>query len=223
MPKEIRALSADHLKNPVEVSVTPAATTVEKIDQSVVHMTPGDKTSAVARLVKAHPGKRIIVFTRTKRGADKVTKKLNAEGLGAAAIHGNKSQGQRQRALAAFKSGSNPVLIATDIAARGIDVPGVEVVVNYELPKVPESYVHRIGRTARAGASGTAVSFCAGDEVKLLRAIEKLIKQTIPANAVDGCEIPQNAPTNAPRKQRRQRPNGRRRRYAGKSKQQASA
>ncbi|MFQ5439469.1 MAG: DEAD/DEAH box helicase, partial [Paracoccaceae bacterium] len=223
MPKEIRALSADHLKSPVEVSVTPAATTVEKIDQSVVHMTPGDKTGAIARLVKSHPGKRIIVFTRTKRGADKVAKKLNAEGLGAGAIHGNKSQGQRQRALAAFKSGANPVLIATDIAARGIDVPGVEVVVNYELPNVPESYVHRIGRTARAGASGAAVSFCAGDEVKLLRAIEKLIRQSIPANAVDGSEIPQNVPANSPRKPGRQRPQGRRRRYSGKANQRTTA
>jgi len=190
MPKEIRALSTDYLNDPVEVSVTPVTATAERIEQSVMHMQAGDKVSAIAGLVRAHPGKRMIVFTRTKHGADKVTRKLNAEGLGAGAIHGNKSQGQRQRALATFRDGSNPVLIATDIAARGIDVPGVELVVNYDLPNVPESYVHRIGRTARAGASGLAVSFCAGDEVKLLRAIEKLIRQTIPALAVDGSEIP---------------------------------
>ena len=210
MPKEIRSLSNDHLKNPVEVSVTPETATADKIDQSVVHMQPGDKHSAIAKLVKSHPGKRIIVFTRTKHGADKVSRKLNAEGLGAGAIHGNKSQSQRQRALAAFKAGTNPVLIATDIAARGIDVPGVELVVNYELPNVPESYVHRIGRTARAGASGAAVSFCAGEEVKLLRAIEKLIHQTIPANAVDGTAVPANQPARPssnkpPRKNRRRR------------------
>ncbi len=221
MPKEIKALSNDHLDNPVEVSVAPIAATAERIEQSVMHMQAGDKVSAVARLVRSHQGKRVIVFTRTKRGADKVARKLTTEGLRAGAIHGNKSQGQRQRALAAFRDGSNPVLIATDIAARGIDVPGVELIVNYDLPNVPESYVHRIGRTARAGASGLAVSFCAGDELKQLRDIEKLIRFEIPALAVDGSTIPERAATPAPRGAKRPQQQ-RRRRYSNR-KQKAQA
>lgn len=211
MPKEIRSLSNDYLKDPVEVSVTPVTATADRIDQTVMHMQHSDKPSAIAKLVKSHPGKRIIVFTRTKRGADKVTRKLNAENLGASAIHGNKSQSQRQKTLAAFKEGNQPVLIATDIAARGIDVPGVELVVNYDLPHVAEAYVHRIGRTARAGASGFAVSLCAEEEVKLLRAIEKLIRQTIPALSVDGTKIPEQAHTPSPRSPKRQRPQNKRR------------
>jgi ATP-dependent RNA helicase RhlE len=222
MPKEIRSLSNDYLKDPVELSVVPKTATADRIEQSVMHMQSGDKPSAIAKLVQAHPGKRIIVFTRTKRGADKVVKKLNGENLGASAIHGNKSQGQRERALAAFRKGTNPVLIATDIAARGIDVPGVELVVNYDLPHVSESYVHRIGRTARAGASGLAVSFCAHDEVKLLRAIEKLIKQDIPANAVDGTMMPKTEAAPKPRGANRPQGRNKRRRYSNKN-QRASA
>jgi ATP-dependent RNA helicase RhlE len=194
MPKEIRALSADHLNDPIEVSVAPAAATADRIDQTVIHFDGEGKLPALADLVRKNAGKRIIVFSRTKHGADKIAKRLFADGLGASAIHGNKSQGQRERALAEFRSGKAPVLIATDIAARGIDVPGVEVVVNYDLPNVPESYVHRIGRTARAGASGSAVSFCARDEVKLLRDIEKLIRQNIPAFDVDGQRRPDVQP-----------------------------
>ena len=220
MPREIRALSADHLKDPVEVAVATVSKTADRIEQSVLHMQAGDKPGEIARLVRAHPGKRIIVFTRTKRGADKVARKLNAEGLGAGAIHGNKSQGQRQRALAAFKNASSPVLIATDIAARGIDVPGVELVVNYDLPNVPESYVHRIGRTARAGASGLAVSFCAGDEVKLLRDIEKLIRSDVPAEAVAGTALPLRQAANT--RNRPEGKTGRRRRSRG-NRQRAAA
>lgn len=219
MPKEIKSLSNDHLTDPVEVSVAPVAATADRIDQTVMHMTPGDKPSAIEKLVRTHPGKRVIVFTRTKRGADKVARKLNIEGLGAAAIHGNKSQGQRQRALDAFRKGTDPVLIATDIAARGIDVPGVELVVNYDLPNVPESYVHRIGRTARAGASGLAVSFCSGEEVKLLRDIEKLIRINIPALAVDGSDIPERVvvkQTPGRRGPKRPASPGKRRRQNGK-------
>lgn len=226
MPKEIRALSNDYLKTPVEISVAPVAATADRIDQSVIHMKHEDKTSAIASLIKSHKGKRVIVFTRTKRGADKVTRKLNGENLGAVAIHGNKSQGQRQKALAGFRDGSSPVLIATDIAARGIDVPGVELVVNYELPHVAEAYVHRIGRTARAGASGFAVSFCAGDEVKCLRGIEKLIRFSIPAKAVDGSALPEAAnspnPSTKP-KSRGPRPGGKRRWYKTKGKSNARA
>ncbi len=221
MPKEIRVLSNDYLKSPVEVSVAPKAATADRIDQTVMHMTPGDKPSAVAQLIKSHPGKRVIVFTRTKRGADKVTRKLNGENLSASAIHGNKSQGQRQKALAGFKDGTNPVLIATDIAARGIDVPGVELVVNYDLPHVAEVYVHRIGRTARAGAAGLAVSFCTGEDVKLLRAIEKLIRLSIPALSVDGTKITAQAHTPTPRPAKRQRPQNKRRWHKPKQKARA--
>lgn len=190
MPKEIATLAEDHLKNPVEVSVAPKSATAERIEQSVVHMEDAAKPTAIFRLIQKHPGKRVIVFTRTKRGADKVARKLGAEGIGADAIHGNKSQGQRQRALDAFKKGNRLVLIATDIAARGIDIRDVELVVNYDLPHVPEIYVHRIGRTARAGASGFAVAFCTPDEQKLLRAIEKIIKRQIPAVMADGSPAP---------------------------------
>lgn len=190
MPKEIAALAEDHLSDPVEVSVTPVSSTAERIDQSVVHMDASAKPTAIFKLIQKHPGKRVIVFTRTKRGADKVAKKLGAEGIGADAIHGNKSQGQRQRALDAFRKGDKPVLIATDIAARGIDIRDVELVVNYDLPQVPEAYVHRIGRTARAGASGFAVTFCSPEEQKLLRGIEKIIKKSIPASMADGSPAP---------------------------------
>jgi ATP-dependent RNA helicase RhlE len=189
MPKEIAALAKDHLTDPVQVAVTEVSSTAERIDQTVVHMDQGAKPTAMFKLAEKHPGKRIIVFTRTKRGADKVAKRLNSEGIGAEAIHGNKSQGQRQRALDAFRKGSKLVLIATDIAARGIDIPDVGLVVNYDLPNVPESYVHRIGRTARAGASGMAVAFCSADEQKLLRAVEKVIKKQIPAMNADGSTL----------------------------------
>ncbi len=215
MPKEIKALSQDHLQNPVEVSVATVAKTADKIAQSVMHLPPDGKVNAMTKLAKTHPGKKIIVFARTKRGADKIARKLVAEGIGAEAIHGNKSQNQRVRTLASFKNGKTLVLIATDIAARGIDVPGVELVVNYDLPNVPESYVHRIGRTARAGASGLAVSFCTSEEIKLLRAIERLIKIKIPALAADGSplqekDIPQ--PTRAAKRPDGGRPQQRRRR-----------
>jgi ATP-dependent RNA helicase RhlE len=221
MPKEIKALSQDHLQNPVEVAVATVAKTADKIAQSVMHLPPDGKVNAMTKLAKTHPGKRIIVFARTKRGADKIARKLVAEGIGAEAIHGNKSQNQRVRTLASFKNGKTLVLIATDIAARGIDVPGVELVVNYDLPNVPESYVHRIGRTARAGASGLAVSFCTSEEIKLLRAIERLIKIRIPALSADGTplqekDIPQ--PTRAAKRPDGGRPQQRRRRYRPRKK-----
>jgi|GEM_PF-890667 len=180
MPKEIRELAATYLSNPVEVAVTPAARTADRIEQTVMHIPGKAKMAALSGLIRERAGERVIVFTRTKRGADKASRRLEVEGVASAAIHGNKSQGQRDRALAGFRDGSLPVLIATDIAARGIDVPGVSLVVNYELPNVPEVYVHRIGRTARAGAAGQAVTLCAPDERSLLRDIEKLIKLSIP-------------------------------------------
>ncbi len=190
MPKEISSLANDYLIDPVHTSVNPISKTAERIDQTVIHMENGAKPTAIFKLVQQHPGKRVIVFCRTKRGSDKVAKKLGAEGIGADAIHGNKSQGQRQRALDAFRKGDRPVLIATDIAARGIDIREVEVVVNYDLPNVPEAYVHRIGRTARAGASGFAVAFCSPEEQKLLRDIERVIKMKIPAKMADGSAVP---------------------------------
>jgi ATP-dependent RNA helicase RhlE len=181
MPKEIASLANEFLTNPVQVTVTPVATTAERIAQEIFHIEPGRKRDLLVELLKRPEVKRTIVFTRTKRGADRVTQHLEAAGLPAAAIHGNKSQGQRQRALDGFRSGRSPVLVATDIAARGIDVDGVTHVVNFELPEVPESYVHRIGRTARAGADGAAFSLCDHTERHLLRAIEKLTRQSIPA------------------------------------------
>jgi ATP-dependent RNA helicase RhlE len=190
MPKEIASLANDYLTDPVHTSVAAVSKTADRIDQTVIHMENGAKPTAVFKLIQQHPGKRVIVFCRTKRGSDKVAKKLGAEGIGADAIHGNKSQGQRQRALDAFRKGDKPVLIATDIAARGIDIRDVEMVVNYDLPNVPEAYVHRIGRTARAGASGFAVAFCSPEELKLLKAIEKVIKMQIPAKMADGSAVP---------------------------------
>ena len=179
MPKEIKKLSTDYLNNPTEVAVASISKPADKITQQILFLSGSEKLNALRDLITNRKGKRILVFSRTKHGADKVVKSLNNSGLYLDAIHGNKSQGQRQRALDNFKRGKCFVLIATDIAARGIDVPNVELVVNYDLPDVPETYIHRIGRTARAGASGLAVSFCSAPEQKNLKAIEKLIKMEI--------------------------------------------
>ncbi|MBN9079963.1 MAG: RNA helicase [Rhizobiales bacterium 62-17] len=181
MPKEIATLAAEFLKNPVQVAVTPVATTAERVRQEVIMVDGGAKQSILIELLKNEEFQRTIVFTRTKRGADRVSKALDISKIPSAAIHGNKSQGQRVRALDDFKQGRIRVLVATDIAARGIDVSGVSHVINFELPEVPESYVHRIGRTARAGAEGVAVSLCENSERALLRGIEKLTRMTIPA------------------------------------------
>ncbi|MBW3096139.1 DEAD/DEAH box helicase [Pseudohoeflea coraliihabitans] len=180
MPKEIRQLSQKYLREPVEISVVPATRTADRIEQGVIHISNRAKTTALTKVIEAHDGNRVIVFTRTKHGANKVVQRLEAAGIRSSAIHGNKSQGQRERALEGFRRGSIPVLIATDIAARGIDVPGVSLVVNHDLPDVPEVYIHRIGRTARAGASGEAISLCAPDERSQLRDIERLIKLSVP-------------------------------------------
>lgn len=173
MPKEISGLAADMLRNPAEVSVTPVATTAERVTQQVFLVDGGAKREMLLELLQGKEITRAIVFTRTKRGADRVAMHLENAGVGAEAIHGNKSQNQRQRALDGFRKGQTRVLVATDIAARGIDVDGVTHVFNYELPDTPEAYVHRIGRTARAGASGQAISLCDNAERSLLRAIEK--------------------------------------------------
>jgi ATP-dependent RNA helicase RhlE len=180
MPRAIKELADKYLSNPAEVSVTPAATTVQRIDQRVTMVNQAEKSALLALLLQNEPVERALVFSRTKHGADKIVKQLAAANIASGAIHGNKSQAQRERTLAAFKSGEMKVLIATDIAARGIDVPGVSHVVNFDLPDVPEQYVHRIGRTARAGADGIAIAFCAPDERGNLRDIERTTRQRIP-------------------------------------------
>ena len=179
MPKEIAQLAAALLRDPVRVAVTPVATTAERVEQRVVFVEQGEKRNLLARVLKREPDAHALVFTRTKHGADRVCEHLGRAGVAAAAIHGNKSQGQRERALGAFREGEIRVLVATDIAARGIDVDGITHVINFELPNVPESYVHRIGRTARAGRSGLAISFCDHTERAYLRDIEKLIRTRV--------------------------------------------
>jgi ATP-dependent RNA helicase RhlE len=180
MPKTIRQLADNYLKDPVQVSVTPAATTVERVSQYVSHVNQAEKqallTLALRKGLASDEIDRVLVFTRTKHGADRVVKFLTRSNIPSAAIHGNKSQPQRERALADFRQGTVRVLVATDIAARGIDVSGVSHVFNFELPNVAEQYVHRIGRTGRAGAAGVALSFCAPDERDYLRDIEKLTR-----------------------------------------------
>ncbi|WP_367925956.1 DEAD/DEAH box helicase, partial [uncultured Ruthenibacterium sp.] len=180
MPREIEQLAAGILRDPVQVMVTPPATTVEAIQQSVCFVDKANKKHLLASFLKDGQITSALVFTRTKHGADRVVRDLAKAGIQAAAIHGNKSQSARQSALSRFKSGQIRVLVATDIAARGIDVSGLSHVFNYDLPNVPETYVHRIGRTGRAGAQGVAVSFCCADEMEYLRDIEKLTRQHIP-------------------------------------------
>ncbi len=174
MPVEIAKLAEGLLRNPVRVEVARQSTPIERIDQAVYHLAAAEKTSKLASLLSDPDLKKVIVFTRTKHRANRVSDALAKQGIGAEAIHGNKSQGARQRALSAFRAGQARVLVATDIAARGIDVEGISHVINYELPNEPESYVHRIGRTARAGASGAAISFCDAEERGYLRDIERL-------------------------------------------------
>jgi len=181
MPGEIGTLAGELLRNPEHVSVTPVATPVELIDQQVIYIENNDKRALLTKLLREGNFARTLVFTRTKHGADRVVRHLEDMEMRSAAIHGNKSQAQRERALAGFKSGHIPILVATDIAARGIDVDGVSHVINFDLPNIPDSYVHRIGRTARAGASGIAISFCAGDERAYLKDIEHLIRKRLPA------------------------------------------
>jgi ATP-dependent RNA helicase RhlE len=219
MPREIAELASHMLRDPVRVAVTPQATTVEKVDQRIVHVERAGKGALLAELLRNEPIDRALIFTRTKHGADKVVRALNSAGLAAEAIHGNKSQGQRERVLAAFRAGRVRTLVATDIAARGIDVDGISHVINYDLPNIPESYVHRIGRTARAGAAGVAISFCDGEERAYLRDIEKLIRMAIPATDrrrdPRGAEPQraQHAPNGSPQQPRKQQrghgqPNG---------------
>ena len=183
VPDDIQSLAGSILKNPVKVAVTPQATTAERIRQSVYFVDKAQKRPLLAHVLKDPAIIRALVFTRTKHLANRLTEQLARDGVVAEAIHGNKSQGARERALANFRAGTTPVLIATDIAARGIDVDGVSHVINFELPNIPESYVHRIGRTARAGAEGIAISFCDPEERGFLRDIENTIRMKVPVVA----------------------------------------
>jgi ATP-dependent RNA helicase RhlE len=183
MPPEILKLAQSILVDPVQVSVTPVSRPAEGVTQWVLHVDRGNKRALLSEVLRDPAMKRVMVFTRTKHGANRVAEQLDRSGVRAAAIHGNKSQSARQRALTSFKQGQIRVLVATDIAARGVDIDGVSHVINFELPNEPESYVHRIGRTARAGASGVALSFCDPEERGMLRAIERLTR--VPVKVVD--------------------------------------
>jgi ATP-dependent RNA helicase RhlE len=184
MPKTIRQLADAYLTNPAEVAVTPVSTTVDRVSQAVTFVNQAEKQALLTLVLQKADVERALVFSRTKHGADKIVRFLEAAGIPSNAIHGNKSQGQRERALNLFRTGDVKVLIATDIAARGIDIPGVSHVVNFDLPDVPEQYVHRIGRTARAGAAGEAIAFCSRDERINLRDIEKLTRVQLPETAL---------------------------------------
>jgi len=235
MPKQIGDLAQDMLDRPVKVAVTPVATTAEKVAQEVFFVEAKRKREVLAEFLGDPAFSRTLVFTRTKRGADRVAKYLTAGGIEASAIHGDKSQSQRERALEAFKGGRAPVLVATDIAARGIDVDKVSHVINFELPEVPEAYVHRIGRTARAGEEGVALSLVDGSERGLLKDIEKATRQSIkttdlrlpgsaeeeefaaPAKKRGGRSgpAPRNAGAPAPGQKKRSRPRRNRSRRSG--------
>lgn len=186
MPPEISQLADMLLKNPIKVEVTPVSSTAEMIQQAIYHVDKNDKQDLLIDILKDKSIETLLVFTQMKHAADKLSKKLIANGISAAAIHGNKSQNARQTALENFKNKKVRVLVATDIAARGIDIDQLSHVLNYELPNVPETYVHRIGRTGRAGASGIALSFCSREEKAYLRDIEKLIKKSIPVKSWEG-------------------------------------
>ncbi|ADO41269.1 DEAD/DEAH box helicase [Ketogulonicigenium vulgare] len=190
MPKQMEELAASFLSNPIRVQVNPPGQAATKITQSVHFVASRAKTDLLIELLDAHRDELALVFGRTKHGMEKLAKQLENAGYAVAAIHGNKSQGQRDRALRDFRAGTLRVLVATDVAARGLDIPDVRYVYNYELPNVPDNYVHRIGRTARAGKDGQAVAFCAPDEMGDLRDIQKVMKTTIPVASGAPWEVP---------------------------------
>jgi ATP-dependent RNA helicase RhlE len=208
MPKDIEEIASTYLHNPVKVQVATPGKPAEKIVQGVHFIPNGDKAKLLEDYLKKHPGEQALVFGRTKHGSEKLAKLLAQWGFKVGSIHGNKSQNQRDRTLTEFRNGELDVLVATDVAARGIDIPGVRHVYNYDLPNVPENYVHRIGRTARAGAEGNAVAFCAPAEMGELQAIEKLLKKPIPVigGAPWAADIVAAAPK--PGQNRGQRPGG---------------
>ena len=182
MPRAIADLAAQMLRHPVTAAVTPVASSAELIEQRLIRVDRHAKPAALVDVLRREAADRTLIFTRTKHGADKVVRYLTGTGIAASAIHGNKSQNQRERALAAFRNGEVRILVATDIAARGIDVEGISHVINFDLPNVPETYVHRIGRTGRAGAAGTAISLCDKEERAYVLDIERLIRKSIPAS-----------------------------------------
>ncbi len=186
--KEIKQLANGFLHHPVMVEATPENTTAEKVDQLVYKTNKGKKTDLVIKLINEGDWQQVLIFTRTKHGANRLSEKLSKSGISSAAIHGNKSQGARTKALAGFKSGKVRVLVATDIAARGLDIPLLPHVINYELPNIPEDYVHRIGRTGRAGASGQAISIVSVDENEYVRGIEKLLGERLESETIEGFE-----------------------------------
>ncbi|PHS04066.1 MAG: ATP-dependent RNA helicase RhlE [Kordia sp.] len=186
--REIKSFASSILRNPVSVEATPENTTAEKVDQKVYRVDKGKKTELVIKLINDGHWKQVLVFTRTKHGANKLTEKMGKAGISAAAIHGNKSQNARTKALDGFKKNKVRVLVATDIAARGLDIPLLPHVINFELPNIPEDYVHRIGRTGRAGASGEAISLVCGEEREYLKSIEKLLGERMATTSIDGYE-----------------------------------
>ncbi|RMH48956.1 MAG: DEAD/DEAH box helicase [Alphaproteobacteria bacterium] len=214
MPKAMAELSRSYLDDPVRVEVSPPGKVADRVAHSVHFVPKAEKQELLIALLDGHRDDRALVFLRTKHGAERLMKQLERAGFAATSIHGNKSQGQRDRAIAAFKSGKVRVLVATDVAARGIDIPGVGHVYNYDLPNVPENYVHRIGRTARAGREGRAIAFCAADEVSELKAIEKVLGTSI--ETAGGTRWAHaDAPAKPQGKRRtRRRPAGRSRRMA---------
>jgi len=232
MPKEIEALAAQFLNNPVKVSVAPQSTTAERVDQQMYFVNQGEKQALLHLVLKSEEIDRALIFTRTKHGADRVVRFLEGAGIDAFAIHGNKSQGQRTTALQAFRQGKVKLLVATDIAARGIDVSGVSHVINFEIPNVAEQYVHRIGRTARAGADGIAISFVADDERPYLKAIEKATRVklevvALPENFMDAVRAlpkpaaPKKGPSQTPQQQAR-RADGQRKYQDGQRQQRGA-
>jgi ATP-dependent RNA helicase RhlE len=213
MPQAMAELSRQYLDKPIRIEVSPPGRVADKVTHSVHFVAKEDKQDLLIELLDGHRDDRALVFSRTKHGAERLMKQLDRAGFAATSIHGNKSQGQRDRAIAAFKAGSVRVLVATDVAARGIDIPGVGHVYNYDLPNVPENYVHRIGRTARAGHSGRAIAFCAAEELTELKAIEKVLGTRV---EIAGGR-PWDAVTGAPQKKKRTR-----RRSAGRSDRMAA-
>jgi ATP-dependent RNA helicase RhlE len=221
--KDIKKLAHGILNQPIQVEATPENTTVEAISQKAYRVAKGLKTGLIIKLISEGNWNQVLVFTRTKHGANRLSEKMTKSGITAAAIHGNKSQGARTKALAGFKNGKVRVLVATDIAARGLDIPLLPHVINFELPNVSEDYVHRIGRTGRAGASGEALSLVSADETSFLRGIEKLIDMKLPVEIIEGFEPDPNAST-APIKQGQggQRRNQRRSNNSGNSNRNSS-
>lgn len=193
MPGAIRQLADAILREPVRVTIAPVKATTDLIEQSVIHVPHAHKPRLLADYLTSRPAARAIVFTKTKHGADRVAKDLNKSGIRADAIHGNKSQAARQRTLASFKNQETQVLVATDLAARGIDIDGVSHVLNYDLPIEPETYVHRVGRTGRAGIAGIAVSFCTSEERKHLQAIQRLLRKELKVDETEVKSLPANS------------------------------